>query len=316
MFFELLSLFEFHVDCAAAGWLAVPTTQRSPENIEALLNRQCNLPGRDPPAFSAPSHRDHHHDSRLRFRDDRDDAPTPGALSLPRARARPPFTDIARDALLAAAPELSNVAAEFVRHGLRAKARRRPPVSQPWRPPHLPPALTPPCRDSKGKKGEGSATRRTVFPVHAVVLAAYCAKIPRLLPSAPSAASRTASAMLPVLPLTLLPRTPSPSSMPSCTPTASPPPFYPPPLLPLAPPRTRTPALARTERSSPTPPSARPSPPCPSSPPRLAPLRRLLLQPEELCKDMVALGVYDPELWNALDLAWEVVLGALDLSEQ
>ncbi|KAJ6565529.1 hypothetical protein DFH09DRAFT_1314824 [Mycena vulgaris] len=44
------------------------------------------------------------------------------ALSLPRTLARPSFTGIARDALLAAAPELSGVPAEFIRHGLRAKA--------------------------------------------------------------------------------------------------------------------------------------------------------------------------------------------------
>jgi hypothetical protein len=29
---------------------------------------------------------------------------------------------------------------------------------------------------------------------------------------------------------------------------------------------------------------------------------------------MVALGLYDPELWDAVDLAWEVVLGALNLA--
>ena len=32
---------------------------------------------------------------------------------------------------------------------------------------------------------------------------------------------------------------------------------------------------------------------------------------KELWQDMVALGVYDPALWDALDLAWEVVLGGM-----
>ncbi|KAJ6464067.1 hypothetical protein C8R45DRAFT_1107640 [Mycena sanguinolenta] len=32
---------------------------------------------------------------------------------------------------------------------------------------------------------------------------------------------------------------------------------------------------------------------------------------EELWRGMVALGVYDPALWDAWDLAWEVVLGAM-----
>ncbi|KAJ7620144.1 hypothetical protein FB45DRAFT_929545 [Roridomyces roridus] len=35
---------------------------------------------------------------------------------------------------------------------------------------------------------------------------------------------------------------------------------------------------------------------------------------KELWQDMVALGLYDPELWDMLDLAWEVVLGALNLA--
>jgi hypothetical protein len=29
---------------------------------------------------------------------------------------------------------------------------------------------------------------------------------------------------------------------------------------------------------------------------------------------MVALGLYDSELWDTVDLAWEVVLGALNLA--
>lgn len=35
---------------------------------------------------------------------------------------------------------------------------------------------------------------------------------------------------------------------------------------------------------------------------------------KELWQDMVALGLHDPELWDAVDLAWEVVLGALNLA--
>lgn len=35
---------------------------------------------------------------------------------------------------------------------------------------------------------------------------------------------------------------------------------------------------------------------------------------KELWQDMAALGLHDPELWDALDLAWEVVLGALNLA--
>ena len=31
-------------------------------------------------------------------------------------------------------------------------------------------------------------------------------------------------------------------------------------------------------------------------------------------RNVVALGIADPELWDALDLAWEVVLGSLNLA--
>ena len=35
---------------------------------------------------------------------------------------------------------------------------------------------------------------------------------------------------------------------------------------------------------------------------------------KELWQDLVALGLYDPELWDTVDLAWEIVLGALNLA--
>jgi hypothetical protein len=35
---------------------------------------------------------------------------------------------------------------------------------------------------------------------------------------------------------------------------------------------------------------------------------------KEVWQDMVALGLYDPQLWDAIDLAWEVILGALNLA--
>ncbi len=35
---------------------------------------------------------------------------------------------------------------------------------------------------------------------------------------------------------------------------------------------------------------------------------------KELWQDMVALGLHDPELWDTLDLAWEITLGALNIA--
>ncbi|KAF8621861.1 hypothetical protein AX15_007452 [Amanita polypyramis BW_CC] len=35
---------------------------------------------------------------------------------------------------------------------------------------------------------------------------------------------------------------------------------------------------------------------------------------KELWQDMAALGLFDPELWDTIDLAWEIVLGALNIA--
>lgn len=35
---------------------------------------------------------------------------------------------------------------------------------------------------------------------------------------------------------------------------------------------------------------------------------------KELWQDCVTLGVYDLELWDAMDLAWEIVLGAMNIA--
>ncbi|KAJ6573012.1 hypothetical protein DFH09DRAFT_1362185 [Mycena vulgaris] len=173
------------------------------------------------PAFSAPTHRDQHHSrpSRYRRRPRRH-----ARRALPAAHAR---TDIARDALLAAALELSGVLAEFIRHGLRAKAplmlagiaalaSSHLPTSFPRS--HLPAALSVPLRASltpsrtprthsplrrPQKAKEGSATRRTPSFPRTRWCWARTARRCRTCRPAPPRAPRTASAMLPVLPLML-----------------------------------------------------------------------------------------------------------------
>ncbi|KAJ7450760.1 hypothetical protein FB451DRAFT_1410093 [Mycena latifolia] len=95
----------------------------------------------------------HQHAARLY------DAPMPPAVTLPRTLARPQFTDVSRDALAAAAPELAAVPAKFIRHDLRAKAPQMLAGIQALAPSHvpqalprshLPPALTVPLRASAG----------------------------------------------------------------------------------------------------------------------------------------------------------------------
>ncbi|KAJ6573073.1 hypothetical protein DFH09DRAFT_857695, partial [Mycena vulgaris] len=152
---------------------------------------------------------------------------------------------------------------------------------------------------AKGK-GRQAGGEHPIFPVHAVVLTAHCAKLPRLPPSAPAGYSRTAGATLPVLPLTL----PSPHASallhvfmytrrlaPALTA-----------LLPLPPTffsSSSSHGRSAEELTHSTLPATL------TSPPALHALASHL-------QDMVTLGVYDPELWDALDLAWEVVPGALN----
>jgi len=45
----------------------------------------------------------------------------------------------------------------------------------------------------------------------------------------------------------------------------------------------------------------------------LVKLTALTAHVRDLWQDMVSLGLFDNELWDTLDLAWEVLLGALNL---
>lgn len=63
-----------------------------------------------PTSFAA-----HHHHARP--------VPSP-TVQLPRSLARPPFLEVSHEAIMAVAPELANVPAEYVRRGLRPKANQ------------------------------------------------------------------------------------------------------------------------------------------------------------------------------------------------
>ncbi|KAJ7814911.1 hypothetical protein B0H14DRAFT_2849224 [Mycena olivaceomarginata] len=270
----------------------------------------------------------------------------PQAIQFPRTLARPPFTDISRDALAAAAPELAAVPTDFIRHGLRAKEPHMQAGIAALAPSHLPaslprdrlpPALRIPlCAPPPGapappsypthalaiglpvSKSSPSAADapQAVFPVHAVVLAAHCAKLPRLPRLPPS--SRSSSITLPVLPLAL----PSPQAFAilhaymythriDAALGA---------LLPLPPAFLASLAAAQDPAVVLAAALAQPSTRHALSVHLLAAagtsLSALIAHTghvKELWQDMVALGVYDPALWAAVDLAWEVVLGALNI---
>ncbi|KAJ7178164.1 hypothetical protein C8R46DRAFT_1329206 [Mycena filopes] len=319
------------------------------------------------PAPSSSSSRRHghgHRDSHSGYRD----APAPHPLTLPRTLDRPPFTDIPRAALAAAAPDLAaaGVPAEFIRHGLRAKAAAMAAGIAALAPSHLPPSiprahlpdrLTIPLRapapgsgapspsypthalaigqNAKAKDdGEGGGGEEKkdalIFPVHAVVLAAHCAKLPVLPPPSRSSSSSRGSAhlTLPILPIAL-PSQAAFSILHAFMYTHRidaalgallplPPAF----LASLAPPPPSSSSHASSNN-----PHAQITLTL-SSPPTLHALSSHLLHTsshslttlyahsthvKELWHDMVALGVYDPVLWDALDLAWAVVLGAMNL---
>ena len=66
-----------------------------------------------PTSFAAHPHA-HHHARPI---------PTPTTtVQLPRTLARPPFLEVSREAIIAVAPELANVPAEYIRRGLRPRA--------------------------------------------------------------------------------------------------------------------------------------------------------------------------------------------------
>ncbi|KAJ6464085.1 hypothetical protein C8R45DRAFT_840748, partial [Mycena sanguinolenta] len=270
------------------------------------------------------------------------------ALQLPRTLTRPAFTDISRDALAAAAPDLVPVPSEFIRHGLRAKAASMQAGISSLAPSHLPASLprdrmpsslSVPLRAPPGgvlpsypthvlaisSKHGSSHAEASLFAVHAVVLAAHCAKLPALPPTLAPGGHTLA---LPVLPITL-PSPPAFSILHAWMYTgrldaalAS--------LLPLPPAFLASLASASSSRSS----SSRSSSASAAdiisatlrTPSALHPLQHHLFASaggnvaalmdhaahvKELWQDMVALGVYDPALWDALDLAWEVVLGGM-----
>jgi len=53
---------------------------------------------------------------------------------------------------------------------------------------------------------------------------------------------------------------------------------------------------------------------CQHSGGNLSTLMGLTARVKDLWQDLVSLGLYEPELWDTLDLAWEILLGALNLA--
>ncbi|KAI6132915.1 hypothetical protein EV401DRAFT_1914900 [Pisolithus croceorrhizus] len=164
-------------------------------------------------------------------------------------------------------------------------------------------------------KPSSNDTSVTLVPTHAVVIASQCASLPRLPPTyAPAQPGATASVTLPVLSLSV----PSPSAFAplhaflythSVANLLSA-------LLPAVPSNflstlTSHQALRGTLASGPALHSL--SAHLMSSAPGLSALTGVAQRIAAVWRNAVALGIHDPELWDCLDLAWEVVLGAMNL---
>lgn len=154
-----------------------------------------------------------------------------------------------------------------------------------------------------------------LVPTHAVVLASQCASLPRLPPSTVSGhPDATVSITLPILPLSV----PSPAAFAplhtflythSVTQLLST-------LIPAIPSTflstlTSSHAVRGTLSSGPALHTL--STYLLSSAPGMGALTNVAQNIAAVWRNAVALGVHDPELWDCLDLAWEIVLGAMNL---
>ncbi|KAJ7186781.1 hypothetical protein C8R46DRAFT_879548 [Mycena filopes] len=260
-------------------------------------------------------------------------------FQLPRTLNRPEFTEVSRAALLAASPELGNISIEFIRKNLLATApqmlagislsQSHLPASLPKS--SLPPYITVPVFASRDRvppsypthalaisnpSPSGPNDTHLIFPVHALVLAAHCPKLPPLPPAAPRTPGSTAL-HLPVLPLPL-PSAPAFAILHAylysrnlaAVLTA---------LFPIPPAFLRA-LTHKTVRAALHPVSgaadrhALAAHLCAASAANVQVLMTHTVHVKELWQDMVALGITDPALWDTLSLVYEIVLGALNLA--
>ncbi|KAH7882981.1 hypothetical protein F5I97DRAFT_1938871 [Phlebopus sp. FC_14] len=262
----------------------------------------------------------------------------PSNIQLPRTLQRPRYAEVPQQNIASVAPELAPVAIEYVRRGLRVQANQMLAGISALSPSHLPssmprsqlhytPSLTVPIRPTSQAVSypthvlalsKSSSQDSSVYLVatHAIVLASHCASLPRLPPSSANAhPNATVSVTLPVLPLSV----PSPAafaplhaflyshSVPALLGT----------LLPAVPPSfmstLNSPQALRGTLASGPALHTLSSHLCASAP-GMSALTGVAQNIAAVWRNAVALGVHDPELWDCLDLVWEIVLGAMNLA--
>ncbi|KAH9077530.1 hypothetical protein EDB83DRAFT_2504056 [Lactarius deliciosus] len=249
-------------------------------------------------------------------------APLPN-LQLPRTLNRPAFTEVQRDAILAVEPNLGQVPFEYIRKGLHARGeelmasinaakvppqlpRTRLPASFDIAPTHgTPPPTHILAVQSSPSSGRPVSDAVFLVPTHHIVLAAHCAHIPRLPVSRPQTRSSGAFAV-PVMPL-VVPHAEAFAPLHAFLVAhrldrlmAN--------LLPVPPAML---AASRTGGAS-----AAAGPFAHVSAPQVAYMSALMALTRTVSaiwRNACALGIFDRDLWAALDFSWEVILGAMNM---
>ncbi|KAH9060285.1 hypothetical protein EDB87DRAFT_1562111 [Lactarius vividus] len=256
-------------------------------------------------------------------------APLPN-LQLPRTLNRPAFTEVQRDAILAVEPNLGQVPFEYIRKGLHARGEElMASISAAKVPPQLPRTRLPASFDIAPTHGtpppthilavqsspsSGRPVSDAVFlvPTHHIVLAAHCAHIPRLPVSRPQTRSSGAFAV-PVMPL-VVPHAEAFAPLHAFLVAhrldrlmAN--------LLPVPPAM-----LAGTRAGSASGPFAHVSAPqvatylaASAAGDKMSALMALTRTVSAIWRNACALGIFDRDLWAALDFSWEVILGAMNM---
>ncbi|KAI9452068.1 hypothetical protein BJY52DRAFT_1205788 [Lactarius psammicola] len=246
-------------------------------------------------------------------------APIPN-LQLPRTLNRPAFTEVQRDAILAVEPSLGQVPFEYIRKNLHARGEdSRAPVSR--RPFDIAPThgMPPPTHilavQSSPSSGRPVSDAVFLVPTHHIVLAAQCAHIPRLPVSRPQARSSGALAV-PVMPL-VVPHAEAFAPLHAFLVAhrldrlmAN--------LLPVPP--TMLAGSRAGSASAAAGPFAHVSAPqvatylsASAAGDKMSALMALTRTVSAIWRNACALGVFDRDLWAALDFSWEVILGAMNM---
>ncbi|KAF8123069.1 hypothetical protein K438DRAFT_1895540 [Mycena galopus ATCC 62051] len=234
-------------------------------------------------------------------------------LQLPRTLVRPRLTEVSRDALHAASPDLGNVSVEYIRKNLLAAAPQMLAGTAALSSSHLPTALpksslppyitvplhpprssVQPCYPThalaiSNGRPSGPDDVYLIFPVHALVLTAHCSKLQPFPPPAPCA---SASVHLPRLDAILTALFP-----------------VPPQFL-----RALSHRTVRATLQSGADLHHLSAHLCAASTANVQTLMTHIAHVKELWQTMVALGIDDAALWDTVELAYEIVLGALNLA--